>query len=243
MNGDVAGNEVLVSDIRQKLSDGIRCEVIVFPAFAHLSQVVGLVGGSDIRVGSQDVDFREKGAVTGAVSAPMVRDLGCSHAIVGHSERRTLFTEDDETVSCKFESCLGAGLTPILCVGETLEERRADKTLEVVTRQLDAVLNRVGVEGMAKGLLAYEPVWAIGTGESATPGQAEEVHAVLRSRLAASDSELAENLKILYGGSVNADNAAELFANENVDGGLVGGAALQGESFVSICRAADALVS
>ena len=243
MNGDVASIDLLVQDILAGLVTAAKCEVILFPAFVHLKQVLDAIDGSGIAVGSQDADFRAPGAVTGGVSAAMIRDLGCSHAIVGHSERRALFSESDEAVALKFEACLGCGLTPILCVGETLDERRAADTLAVVTRQLDAVIDRVGVQGISQGIVAYEPVWAIGTGESATPAQAEEVHAALRERLAASSTEMSQEMRILYGGSVNAENASSLFANENVDGGLVGGAAMKGNSFIDICNAADELVN
>lgn len=242
MNGDVAGVDELLDAVQQELEEASlsRCEILVFPAYVHLAGVLGRVAGTGIGVGSQDVDFRQSGAVTGGVSAPMVKDIGCSYAIVGHSERRTLFQEDNETVAAKFESCLDAGLMPILCVGETLDERRSGNTVDVVTTQLDAVALKVGAAGLGRGHVAYEPVWAIGTGESATSAQAEEVHAALRSRLGELDGDMAAGMRILYGGSVNADNAASLFANENVDGALVGGASLKGKSFVDICRAADA---
>jgi triosephosphate isomerase (TIM) len=244
MNGDVEGITRLCQDILDEIAESAlrHCEVLVLPTFVHLSVVADALKDGAVGVGSQDVDQHRSGAFTGAVSAPMVKDIGCNYAIVGHSERRTIFHEDDEIVAAKFESCLDAGLTPILCVGETLEERQAEATVSVVERQLDAVTARVGAAGMACGLLAYEPIWAIGTGESASPEQAEEVHVALRSRLAEVNAEMASSIRILYGGSVNADNAALLFAMENVDGALVGGASLKGNSFVDICRAADTSV-
>ena len=245
MNGGLGSINELVKDILLGLATKpvTNCEVLLFPAFVHLTTVIGLVEGMGIAVGSQDVDVRSNGAVTGAVSAQMVNDIGCELTLCGHSERRTLFGETDEMVAEKFEVGLASGLTPILCVGETLSEREAGNTLAVVSSQLDVVIDRVGVAGMSRGLLVYEPVWAIGTGESATPAQVEEVHAVLRDRLAEQDSHLAKTMRILYGGSVSAENSAELFANENVDGGLIGGAALEGKSFVDICHVADASVS
>jgi triosephosphate isomerase len=173
----------------------------------------------------------------------MLKDAGCSHVIVGHSERRTIFSEPDDLVATKFEQCLAQQLVPILCVGETLEQRDAGDTLDVVTRQLRAVTDRVGKAGFEKAMVAYEPVWAIGTGESATPEQAEEVHSSLRQCLAGVDEATASATRILYGGSVTPENAASLFKQENIDGALVGGAALKGKSFVEICRAANQSVN
>jgi triosephosphate isomerase len=169
----------------------------------------------------------------------MVKDAGCGFVLVGHSERRTLFADTDELVADKFEQCGRHGLVPIVCVGETLEEHRHDRTIEVVTRQLRAVTSRVGLLGFNGAIIAYEPVWAIGTGESAAPEQVEEVHAGLRKCLAVLDEGLSKRTRILYGGSVTADNAAALFEMKNVDGALVGGASLKANSFVEICKAAE----
>jgi triosephosphate isomerase len=169
----------------------------------------------------------------------MVKDVGCGYALVGHSERRTLFADTDEVVADKVEQCGRQGLVPIVCVGETLKEHGEDRTIEVVTRQLRAVTSRVGLLGFDGAMIAYEPVWAIGTGESAAPAQAEEVHAGLRKCLAVLDEDLSKRTKILYGGSVTADNAAALFGMKNVDGALVGGASLKANSFVEICKAAE----
>lgn len=241
MNGSSTSIVKLLDGVMSGLSDlGLTaCEVMVFPSHGYLDLVARTVTGSQIGVGSQDVDVRGSGSVTGAVSAEMVRDLGGTHSIIGHSERRTLFGEADEVIAVKFERCLDAGLIPIVCVGESLAERQSGRTIEVVTRQLNAVTSEVGREKFAGALVAYEPVWAIGTGESATPEQAEEVHKALRDFLERVDGELAEKTQILYGGSVTPENAVALFEQDNVDGGLVGGASLKAESFVAICEAAE----
>jgi triosephosphate isomerase len=168
----------------------------------------------------------------------MLADFGCRYVIVGHSERRALYGEDDITVALKFAAVQKAGMTPILCVGESLEDREADKTEKVVARQLDAVLEKVGPAHLVKAVIAYEPVWAIGTGKTATPQQAQDVHAFIRARIGAVDARGAEEIMILYGGSVKASNAGELFAMPDIDGGLIGGASLDGKEFVTICRAA-----
>jgi len=245
MNGELATIDELVKDILLGLARNpvTECEILLFPAYVHLITVVRMVEGTGIAVGSQDLDVRSNGAVTGGVSAQMVNDTGCKLFLCGHSERRTLFGETNETIAEKFEAGLAAGLTPILCVGESLADREAGNTLAVISRQLDAVIDRVGLAGMCQGLLAYEPVWSIGTGVSASPIQVEEVHGALRDRLANGSSDSSESVRIIYGGSVSVENSTEIFANENVDGGLIGGAALIGKSFIDICRVADASVS
>ena len=244
MNGGLASIDGLLRDILFGLAGKplTDCDIWLFPAYVHLIDVVRLVEGKGIIVGSQDIDIRSNGPVTGAVSAQMVSDAGCRSVLCGHSERRKHFGETNDLVAEKYEVGLAAGLTPIVCVGENLAEREAGNTLAVVLSQLDVIIDRVGIEGMRSGLVAYEPVWAIGTGDSATPEQAEEVHAALRDRLADSSLDLAESVRILYGGSVGVDNSSELFAKENVDGCLIGGAALVGKSFLNICRVADASV-
>lgn len=241
MNGDTASIDHLLGELLAELDQSPvqHCKVLVFPSYIYLRQVAEKLSGSVVGVGAQDIDQREAGAVTGAVSAEMLKDVGCDYVLVGHSERRTLFGEDDQTVARKYVRALAGQLTPVVCVGETLEERQAGATLQVVTRQLQAVINLAGAEGIAAGLVAYEPVWAIGTGESATPEQAEEVHAGLRQCLAELDAGIANEMRILYGGSVTPENAQSLFANDNVDGALVGGASLKAKSFADICRAAD----
>jgi triosephosphate isomerase len=199
-----------------------------------------LLQGSVIALGAQDLcEQTGEGAYTGEVSGAMLRDAGCRYVIVGHSERRTIYGEDDQRVAEKFFAARAAGLTPILCVGERLEERERGDTEAVVARQLDAVLNREGgAAALAGAVIAYEPVWAIGTGRTATPEQAQQVHAFIRRRIAGRDRGVADRLQILYGGSVKPGNAAELFAMADIDGGLIGGASLDAEHFLAICRAA-----
>jgi triosephosphate isomerase len=199
---------------------------------------LGAAAAKGIDIGAQDVSEREPGAFTGDVAATMLADVGCRWVIVGHSERRQLHGESDAVVAAKAEAALKAGLRPIVCVGETLAEREAGQTGAVVTRQLDAVLDRIGAAALARGALAYEPVWAIGTGRTATPAQAQEVHSGLRARVATRDPETAAALRILYGGSVKPANAAELFTQADIDGGLIGGASLVADDFAAICAAA-----
>ena len=190
--------------------------------------------------GAQNVSQHEKGAFTGEVSVGMLRDMGCAIVLVGHSERRAIYGEDDATVAVKFVAAQHAGIKPVLCVGETLEEREKNITNEVVQRQLMAVVDKAGLDAFRNCVVAYEPVWAIGTGKTATPQQAQDVHAFIRSLFAKQNSDLAANLTVLYGGSVKASNAAELFSMPDIDGGLIGGASLDVNEFVSICKAAQA---
>ncbi len=214
-------------------------EVGVCPPFVYIPQVIEGLAGKGIGVGGQDVSlYDEDGPYTGEVSAAMLADLGCSYAIVGHSERRTLFAETDGDVARKFTHALQAGLIPILCVGETLAEREQGVTEAVIARQLDAVLELAGIGAFERAVIAYEPVWAIGTGRHASPEQAQAVHAFIRARLGAHDAAVASRTRIQYGGSVKADNAAELMAMPDIDGGLIGGASLKAEEFMAICAAA-----
>jgi triosephosphate isomerase len=238
MHGSRAENAALVEAILQGDAGEGGAEVLVCPPFVYLWEVGRQLREASVALGAQDVCAEPAGAHTGEVSAAMLRDVGCTYVIVGHSERRALYGEDDQLVARKFVAARREGLVPILCVGETLEEREAGRTSAVVTRQLEAVLELAGTEGFRDAVLAYEPVWAIGTGKTATPGQAQEVHGLLRARLASKDANMAACLRILYGGSVKAANAAELFAMPDVDGGLVGGASLNGEEFRRICEAA-----
>jgi len=242
MNGELASVQELVTGILQGLATrpATDCEICLFPAYVHLIPVVSMVGGRGIAIGAQDVDVRNNGPATGSVSAQMISDAGCTFFLCGHSERRKYFGETNQMIAEKFEVGLAAGLTPILCIGESEVEREAGHTLAVLSSQVDAVINRVGVGGMRRGLVAYEPVWAIGSGNSATATQAGEVHAALRERFSEQSLELAESVRILYGGSVSVENSTELFADENVDGFLLGGAALSSKSFLNICRVADA---
>jgi triosephosphate isomerase len=238
MHGSRAESAALAGEIvRSNLGDS-GPEVLVCPPFVYLWEVGRQLRDSNVALGAQDVCAEPVGAHTGEVSAVMLKDVGCTHVIVGHSERRALYGEDDALVARKFVAAQHEGLVPILCVGETLEQREAGQTEEVVRRQLEAVLEVAGVDGFARALLAYEPVWAIGTGKTATPAQAQEVHRFLRARIAEKDANMAACLRILYGGSVKAANAAELFAMPDVDGGLVGGASLNAEEFRRICEAA-----
>jgi len=239
LNGSLAANEALLKALLREVprESPVACAVCV-PA-PYLAQVQGLLKGSGIGWGSQDVSRYDKGAYTGDVSGAMVAEFGARYAIVGHSERRTLFGDTDEIVVAKFAAARRAKLTPIFCVGETLEEREAGKTEAVLARQVDALLD--GGAGEVEGsIVAYEPVWAIGTGKTATSQQAQEAHAFIRGRVGSKDKGVAARLPILYGGSVKAANAKELFAMADVDGGLVGGASLVAEEFVAIWRAAGA---
>ena len=238
MNGTRDSIRALLGGLLPNLDANASGEVIVFPAFVHIELVAGLIAGSPVRLGAQNLAVHEKGAHTGEISGPMLVDMGCHYVLVGHSERRAMYGETDEVVAAKFSAAQQAGLTPVLCVGETLEEREADQTEAVIARQLDAVINASGIDALGNAVLAYEPVWAIGTGKTATPDQAQAVHAFLRERIAAKNANIAGSLRILYGGSVNGKNAADLLANADVDGGLVGGASLDAEAFSQICTAA-----
>lgn len=212
--------------------------VAICPSFVYLAEAVSLTQGSEVEIGAQNCSSHSEGAYTGEVSAAMLSDIGCRYAIIGHSERRSIYGESDETAADKFGAALAASVIPILCVGETLEERNSGLTDEVVGRQLAAVIDAHGAAAFRRAVLAYEPVWAIGTGHTATPEQAQRVHRSLRETIAKHDSQAAASVSILYGGSVKAANAAQLFAQEDIDGGLVGGASLDVEGFAAICRAA-----
>ena len=235
LNGSHSANDSLLKALLKEIPTGGSAACAVCVPFAYLSQARDLLRGSAIGWGSQDCSRFEKGAYTGDVSAKMVAEFGSRHAIVGHSERRTIFGDTDAVVVEKYSAAKRAGLTPIFCVGETLEERESGATQSVLARQVDALLAKESPEG---GIVAYEPVWAIGTGKTATSQQAQEAHAFIRGRIAAKAKDVAARLPILYGGSVKAANAAELFAMPDVDGGLIGGASLVAEEFVSIWRAA-----
>lgn len=238
MHGNLQQNAVLLERIKAGVS-GLKCDVAVCAPYPYLSQVQSALSGSPVAWGAQSVSEHAFGAFTGEVSASMLAEFGCGYVLVGHSERRSLFGETDMAVAAKFDAAQKAGLIPILCVGETLAERDAGATYSVVSRQLAVVLDRVGAAGMASSLLAYEPVWAIGTGVTASPAQAQEVHAAIRAQVAALDVEVAGGLRVLYGGSVKAQNAVELFAQADIDGGLIGGAALVADDFLAICQAAS----
>jgi len=235
MHGSLAENAALLEALKPALA-GI--EAVVCVPFPYLAQVQSVLAGTSIAWGAQNVSEQAKGAFTGEVSASMLLDFGCKYVIVGHSERRSLYGESDELVAKKYMAAQAAGLTPILCVGESLEERESGITEAVVACQLDAVIKAAGVASLAKAVVAYEPVWAIGTGKTASPEQAQAVHAFIRGKISALDSSVANQLVIQYGGSVKAANAAELMVQPDIDGGLIGGASLVADEFVAICRAA-----
>jgi triosephosphate isomerase len=239
MNGNLASSQALLAAILPRIAGLDRARYAVCVPYPYLGAARQALKGSSVALGAQDLSQFDDGAYTGAVSGAMLADCGCRYVIVGHSERRSVFGERNETVALKYAQAVRHRLTPILCVGETLAEREAGATEAVVARQLDAVIERCGVAALAQGAIAYEPVWAIGTGRTATPQQAQAAHAFIRGRIAAADRRAAENLVILYGGSVKAGNAAQLFAMADVDGGLVGGASLVAEEFVAICAAAQ----
>lgn len=223
--------------VKANPADGV--DVLILPPYPYLAQLVEKYGASGIGFGAQDVsEHQGQGAFTGEVSASMVADMGCRWALVGHSERRHHHTESNEKVARKFAAVLAAGLTPVFCVGETLHQREAGETMEVIQQQLAAVLQLNGIGCFDTAVISYEPVWAIGTGKTASPEQAQEVHAFIRSQLAREDAMIARLTRLLYGGSVKAANAAELFAQPDVDGGLIGGASLVAPEFLAICNAA-----
>jgi triosephosphate isomerase len=228
MHGSRAANGALLDALRAELGRETGVAIAVCPPYPHLAQAAERLAGTPIAWGAQNVSEHAQGAYTGEVSAAMIRELGCRYVIVGHSERRQLYCESDGAVAAKFAAAQGAGITPILCVGETLEQREAGRTEEVVAAQLDAVLKQAK---FGDAVLAYEPVWAIGTGRNATPEQAQAVHKFLRARVF-------PETRILYGGSVKAQNAAAIFAMPDVDGGLIGGASLVAKEFIEIVRAA-----
>jgi triosephosphate isomerase (TIM) len=238
MHGNRADNKALLEALLAPGTIDDRATCVVCPPFVYLGEIARQLAGSPIAVGAQDVCAEAPGAYTGEVCAAMLLDVGCRYTLVGHSERRALYGENDALVARKFAAALARGLTPVLCVGEQLAERDAEQTHAVVARQLDAVLAVSGVGGLAKAVVAYEPVWAIGTGRTATPEQAQDVHAYIRGRVAAHDASIAAGLRILYGGSVKAGNAADLFGMPDVDGGLIGGASLKAEEFLAIWSAA-----
>ncbi len=236
MHGNLAENEALLTGVLAGMT-GVKAGVAVCVPFPYLSQVQAKLAGSAVALGAQNMSQHAKGAFTGEVSAVMLKDFGCAYVIVGHSERRALYGETDAIVAEKFAAVQAAGLTPILCVGETLEERENGSTESVVARQLDAVIAKCGVASLVNAVVAYEPVWAIGTGKTASPEQAQAVHAFIRSKIRGLDAAVAEGLVIQYGGSVKGSNAAELFSQPDIDGGLIGGASLNAEDFLAICRA------
>ena len=237
MHGSRAENERLIEGVLSQYPNKAFASCIVCPPFVYLQDIARQLRDSPVQLGAQNVSAEPQGAFTGEVSAAMLRDVGCAYTLVGHSERRLLYRETDQLVARKFAVAQSKGLIPILCVGEQLTEREASHTEDVVARQLDAVLELCGVQCLAQAVVAYEPVWAIGTGRTATPEQAQEVHAFIRGRIAARDARIAAETRLLYGGSCKASNAPELFAMPDVDGGLIGGASLNAEEFLAILAA------
>jgi triosephosphate isomerase len=240
MHGSRAEATQLVDSIVAGFNGGNGVDCVVCPPFVYLHEVSRQLRGSAVQLGAQDVCADAQGAFTGEVSAAMLKDVGCQYVLVGHSERRALYGESDAAVARKFAAALARGLTPILCVGELLAERESGRTFEIIGRQLDAVMAVSDVSTLARAVIAYEPVWAIGTGLTASPEQAQDVHAFVRGRIAARDATIAAAVPLLYGGSVKAGNAEELFAKPDVDGGLIGGASLKAEDFLAICAAVPA---
>ena len=238
MNGSRESIKALLDGIKAGMGEVKSAEVAVCAPAIYIADVAEQLKGTNIGYGAQNVSTEEKGAFTGEISTSMLLDFGCKYVLVGHSERRSLYAEDDAIVAKKFSVARAAGLIPILCVGETLEEREKGTTEAVVARQLDAVIEHEGIDAIADGIIAYEPVWAIGTGKTATPQQAQDVHAFIRAKLAEQSKNVADKVRIQYGGSMNAGNAAELLAQPDIDGGLIGGASLVAEDFLTICKAA-----
>ena len=236
MNGSSSSVSELIDGIKAGVG-AANAEVVVCPPYIYIPAVAAAIAGSDIHLGAQNMCEQDSGAFTGEIAGPMLKDAGCEYVIIGHSERRAIYGESDEDTAVKYAAVLKNGLKPIFCVGETLEEREQGITEQVVARQIDAILDGSGVASLANAVLAYEPVWAIGTGKTATPEQAQEVHAFIRGKIAEKDAGIAEGLRILYGGSMNPGNAAELRSQPDIDGGLIGGASLKADDFLAICTA------
>ena len=238
MNGSRSSIKELLDGVKAGMGDVKSAEVAVCAPSIYLADVSEQLSGSKVAWGGQNLSTEAKGAFTGEISADMLLDFKCEYVIVGHSERRTLYGETDELVAEKFEVARKAGLKPILCIGESLQERESGVTNDVCSRQINAVIEKSGVEALADGVIAYEPIWAIGTGKTATPEMAQETHAAIRKLIADKDAAVAEKVRIQYGGSMNAGNAKDLLAMQDIDGGLIGGASLKAEDFLAICTAA-----
>jgi triosephosphate isomerase len=241
MHGSLAWNKALLDGVVNGVRDLRNADYVVCVPYPYLGQVQSLLQDTNVAWGAQNLCATEDGAMTGAVAPHMLTDFGCRYVILGHSERRSLFHETDDSAAARFSAALKVGLTPIFCMGESHEERESDWTEFIVGRQLDAIMKRYGVQVLDNAVLAYEPLWAVGSGHPATPAQAQEVHAFIRSRVATRDESIAARLRILYGGSVKASNAAQLFAMPDVDGGLIGGSSLEADEFVAICRVANGI--
>jgi triosephosphate isomerase (TIM) len=238
MHGSLTANQRLLEAVKAAAFELTSVSLAVCVPFPYIAQAASVLAGSSVAWGGQTLSEQDSGAFTGEFSGAMLRDLGCRYVLVGHSERRTLYGERDPQIAAKFLAAQRVGLVPILCVGETLVEREQGATEEVVGRQLRAVLEAAGVKALAEGVIAYEPVWAIGTGRTASPNEAQSVHAFIRASIGVNDADAAATVRILYGGSVKPANAAQLFAMRDIDGGLIGGASLVAEDFIAIARAA-----
>jgi triosephosphate isomerase (TIM) len=239
MNGRIAQNQALLQSLISGTHDLLRADFVVCVPYPYLAQAQALLKDTNVQWGAQNLCANENVALTGAVSAFMLADYGCSYVIVGHSERRIQFHETDDTAATRFNAAEEAGLTPIFCMGESKEERESDWTEYVIGRQLDSIIRRYGAEVLEKAVLAYEPLWAVGTDIPATPDQAQQVHKFIRNRVARCNTQIAKNVRILYGGSLNPSNAAALFAMPDIDGGLVGRCSLDATAFVEICKQAN----
>ncbi|MFZ7234915.1 triose-phosphate isomerase [Avibacterium avium] len=240
LNGSKAFTKELIEGLKAELAGVNGCDVAIAPPVMYLAEAEAALVGSQIALGAQNVDVNVQGAFTGDISTAMLKDFGAKYIIIGHSERRTYHKESDEFIAKKFAALKEAGLVPVLCIGESEAENEAGKTEEVCARQIDAVINALGVEAFNGAVIAYEPIWAIGTGKSATPAQAQAVHAFIRGHIAAKSQAVADQVIIQYGGSVNDANAAELFTQPDIDGALVGGASLKAPAFALIVKAAAA---
>lgn len=238
MNGSKESIKALLDGIKQGIGEVNSAEVLVCAPAIYIDTASSQLEGSNVVVGAQNMSEQTSGAYTGEIAGSMLNDFGCKYVIIGHSERRAIYGEDDALVAQKFAAVRAAGMIPILCVGETLEERESGVTETVVARQIDAVIDAEGIDALADAVIAYEPVWAIGTGKTASPEQAQDVHAFIRGRLSEQSADVAAKTRVLYGGSMNAGNAAELLAKDDIDGGLIGGASLKSEDFLTIARAA-----
>lgn len=236
MNGNLVENEKLLNDISTLDALKSSIDVVICSPFIYIDQVSKLLSQSNIKYGAQNVSAYQIGAYTGEVSTTMLHDFGCSYVLLGHSERRSLYHESDVEIADKFSAVVQAGITPVLCVGETLAQRQSEKTFAVIAEQISSVVEQVGIKAFERAVIAYEPVWAIGTGETATPEQAQIVHARIRYQLAEYNTNIANNIRIIYGGSVNANNAHSLFEQKDIDGGLVGGSSLRADAFIDICK-------
>lgn len=242
MNGTFEeANQLLVSiadQLAEHADEELNTDVLVCPPYVYLEASSRILSDTPVLLGAQDVCTELKGAYTGEISACMLKDLTCNYVLVGHSERRSIYNESDTTVGHKYDAAAKSGLSPILCVGETLDERASGKANDVIKRQLDAVIDIAGINSFAHGVIAYEPVWAIGTGKTASPQQAQDIHAYIREMIALRSGKIADEIRILYGGSVKPANAADLFSMQDIDGGLIGGASLKADDFIAIVNAA-----